>query len=128
MRDPSALLEDNTAPNALSPRESGLTELTTNVPVSALAGEPGDTKDYYVDISAGTSARTLVLTLDVGTGDPDLYAGQNFPPSADSADCQSVLSSGNDEECKITTLVEGRYYIRVLAYSSYSGAVLKATL
>ena len=128
MRDPSALVKDNTAPNALSLRESGLTELTANIPVSALSAEPGDTKDYYIDIGAGTSARTLVLTLDVGTGDPDLYAGQNFPPSADSDDCQSVLSSGNDEECKITTLVEGRYYIRVLAYSSYNSAVLKATL
>ena len=128
MRDPSAPVEDNTAPNALFLRESGVIELTANIPVSALSGEPSDTKDYYIDIGAETSTRTLLLTLDVGTGDPDLYAGQNYPPSADSADCQSVLSSGNNEECKITTLVEGRYYIRVLAYSSYSGAELKATL
>ena len=80
IRDTSAIVEDDTAPNALTHRESGLIDLTDNMPVSGLSGEPGDTRDYYIDVGAGT--RTLVVTLDVGSGDPDLYVSQIFPPSA----------------------------------------------
>ena len=126
MRGTSSIVGNNSVPSAFSLRESGLIELTANMPVSELSGEAGDTKDYYIDV--GADARTLVVTLDVSTGDPDLYVGRIFPPSTDNADCESVLSEGNDEECKINNLVEGRYYISVLAYSSYSGAALKATL
>ncbi|MDA8731755.1 pre-peptidase C-terminal domain-containing protein [Luminiphilus sp.] len=125
MKDTSTLVEDNSAPSAISLRESGLIELT-DMPVSGLSGETGDTKDYFIDVGAG--AQTLVVTLDVSSGDPDLYVGRTFPPSIDNADCESALSEGNDEECKINNPVEGRYYISVLAYSSYDGAVLKATL
>ncbi|MDA8679831.1 M43 family zinc metalloprotease [Luminiphilus sp.] len=124
MKDTSTLVGDNSAPSAISLRESGLIELT-DMPVSGLSGETGDTKDYYMDIGAGIS--TLVVTLEVSTGDPDLYVGRTFPPSIDNADCESALPEGNDEECKINNPVEGRYYISVLAYSSYDGAVLKAT-
>ena len=130
MRGTSTLVGDNSSLSAKSLRESGLIELFANMPVSGLSGEAGDTKDYYIDIETdiGAAARTLVVTLDVSTGDPDLYVGQTFPPSTDNADCESALSSGNDEECKISNLVEGRYYISVLGYSSYSGAVLDATV
>ena len=124
-RDISTISDDNSASSAISLRESGLIELT-DMPVGGLSGETGDTKDYYIDIGPGVS--TLVVTLDVSTGDPDLYVGRIFPASTDNADCESVLSEGNDEECKINNPVEGRYYISVLAYSSYDGAVLKATL
>lgn len=123
-RDTSTISEDNSASSAISLLESGLVELT-DMPVGGLSGETGDTKDYYIDIGPGVS--TLVVTLDVSTGDPDLYVGRIFPASADNADCESVLSEGNDEECKINNPVEGRYYISVLAYSSYDGAALKAT-
>ena len=126
----STIVGYNSAPSSIFLRESGLIELTDNMPVDGLSGETGDTKDYYIDIETdiGAGANTLVVTLNVSTGDPDLYVGRIFPPSTDNADCESVLSEGNDEECKISNLVKGRYYISVLAYSSYSGAVLKATL
>ena len=120
------LVEGNSAPSATFSRESGLIELTANLPVTGLSGEIGDRKDYFIDVGVG--AQTLVVTLDVSTGDPDLYVGRTFPPSTNNADCESALSEGNDEECKINNPVEGRYYISVLAYSSYDGAVLKATL
>ena len=96
MSDTRTIIEDNSAPSAISIRESGLIELT-DMPVSGLSGETGDTKDYYMDIGAGVS--TLVVTLEVSTGDPDLYVGRTFPPSTDNADCESALSEGNDEEC-----------------------------
>ena len=85
MKDPSAPIVDNTAPSALSLRESGLIELTANLPVTGLSGEIGDRKDYFIDVGVG--AQTLVVTLDVSSGDPDLYVGQIFPPSTDNADC-----------------------------------------
>lgn len=125
MKDASTIIEDHSVPSAISLRESGLIELT-DMPVGGLSGETGDTKDYYIDIAAGI--KTLVVTLDVSTGDPDLYVGRTFPPYIDNADCTSDLPSGYSEECKIDNLVEGRYYISVVAYSSYSGAVLSAVL
>ena len=65
MKDTSTLVEDTSAPSAIFVRESGLVELTANIPVSGLSGEAGDTKDYYIDIETdiGAGANTLVVTL-----------------------------------------------------------------
>lgn len=107
--------------------QSEAVALSNGVAVTNLSAAIGESLDYYIDIPAGT--QTLRVTLGVnGNGDPDLYVDTRSPPPTTGAACQSVLAGGNSEKCVINRPTTGRYYIRVLAYSSYTDAVLTATL
>ena len=53
-------------------------QLTSGVPVTNLSGNQGENFHYYIDVPAG--ADELTITLDVGSGDPDMYVDTSFPP------------------------------------------------
>ncbi|MDG2461099.1 MAG: M12 family metallo-peptidase, partial [Luminiphilus sp.] len=103
------------------------TALTDGVAASGLSASAGIYSGYYIDVPANTSELTVALA--VAEGDPDLYVDTTFPPPTNSnAACRSTNSRGSNEECKISNPAEGRHYIRIYAYSSYSGATLTASL
>jgi hypothetical protein len=92
-----------------------------------LTASSGSESNFFIDVPANTPKLTVSLT--VTEGDPDLYVDTNSPPPLDgTAVCQSYNDSGSDEICTITNPVEGRYYIRVIAYDNYSGTTLTASL
>ncbi|TKR34033.1 peptidase M4 family protein [Luteimonas gilva] len=80
---------------------------------------------YTVSIPAGTTS--LVVNTSGGTGDADLYVRKNAAPTTTSYTCRPY-TSGNAETCTFTNPTAGStYYIRVRAYSTFSGVNLKAT-
>ncbi len=92
----------------------------------------GWSSTYTVAIPAGTTR--LVVNISGGTGDADLYVYRDTAPSSSvsgavntSTRCVPYLS-GNTETCTFTNPTAGTtYYIRVRAWSSFSGVNMKAT-
>ena len=99
-------------------------ELVSGVAVSGLSGAEDSDQYFFVDVLAGVES--LIVSLDVDSGDPDIYVDTDFPPPLTGAVCSSELAAGNDETCTITSPAEGRYYIRLRAYRAFSGASLTA--
>ncbi len=100
----------------------GVVVLNVNLP-SVSTGNWSST--YTVGIPSGTTK--LVVNTSGGTGDADLYVRRNAAPTTSSYNCRPY-TSGNTETCTFTNPIAGStYYIRVRAYSSYSGVNLKAT-
>ena len=80
---------------------------------------------YTVSIPSGTTK--LVVNTSGGSGDADLYVRRDAAPTTSSFNCRPY-TSGNSETCTFNNPISGStYYIRVRAYSSYSGVNLKAT-
>ena len=113
----------SSASSAVTP--VAIDELTSGVAVSGLSGGTNSDRYFYIDVPA--DAATLTVALSVNSGDPDIYIDTDFPPPLSGAICSSYLSSGFDELCTINAPAEGRYYVRVRGYSTYSGASLVAT-
>jgi serine protease len=61
-----------------------------------------------------------------GSGDADLYVRFGSAPTDTTYACRPYLS-GNTETCTISAPSTGTYYIRVKAYSTFSGVTLTAT-
>ncbi|MBT6037778.1 MAG: hypothetical protein HOH17_00805 [Halieaceae bacterium] len=112
----------SSASNAVTP--ASVEELASGVAVSELSGAEGSDQYFFIDVLAGVD--NLIVSLDVNSGDPDIYVDTNFPPPLTGAACISDLPARNDETCTITSPAEGRYYIRLRAYSTFSSASLTA--
>ncbi|MCC2604538.1 PPC domain-containing protein [Planctobacterium marinum] len=100
---------------------SGETELTNGVAVTGLSGSTNDEQVFTLDVPAG--ATDLEFTMSGGSGDADLYVSFGSEPGTSSYDCRS-WNSGNSESCTISNVQTGTYYVKVHAYSTYSGASL----
>ncbi|WP_277928931.1 M4 family metallopeptidase [Luteimonas aquatica] len=99
----------------------GATVLDVNLP-SVSTGNWSST--YTVSIPSGTTK--LVVSTSGGTGDADLYVRAGSAPTTSSYTCRPY-TSGNAETCTINNPASGStYYIRVRAYSSFSGVNVKA--
>ena len=70
-----------------------------------------------------TGASNLNFVISGGTGDADLYVKFGSAPTDTSYDCRPYLS-GNSETCSFTTPQVGTYYVRLKAFSSFSGVSL----
>ena len=103
---------------------SGGSTLTSGVPVSGLAGATGASLNYTIAVPAGRS--TLTVKIAGGSGDADLYVRFGSAPTDATYACRPYLS-GNNETCTISAPSTGTYYIRVKAYSTFSGVTLTAT-
>jgi len=102
----------------------GGSTLTSGVPVSGLAGATGASLNYTIAVPAGRS--TLTVKIAGGSGDADLYVRFGSAPTDATYACRPYLS-GNNETCTINAPSTGTYYIRVKAYSTFSGVALTAT-
>lgn len=79
---------------------------------------------YTLDVPAG--ATNLSFDMVGGTGDADLYVKFGSAPTSSSYDCRPY-KGGNTESCPITTAQEGTYFVKVVAYSAFSGVNLTAS-
>lgn len=73
---------------------------------------------------AGASALSIVTSG--GTGDLDMLVKRGQVPTAVVFDCSSG-GANNNESCNFNAPAAGTWYIRLQAFSAYSGATLVAT-
>ena len=95
--------------------------LSNGVTVTGLAASTGNSVNYTMSAPSGSSNLKFVITG--GTGDADLYVKYGSAPTDTVYDCRPYLS-GNEETCSFASPSSGTWYVRVKAYSSYSGVSL----
>ena len=78
---------------------------------------------YTMPVAAG---HTATFAISGGSGDADLYVRAGSAPTTSSYSCRPY-KVGNNESCTFTPGSNTTYYIRVNAYSSYSGVTLTGT-
>jgi serine protease len=76
---------------------------------------------FTMEVPAG--ATDLTFDMAGGTGDADLYVKFGLAPTSSSYDCRPY-AGGNSESCPISTAQAGTYYVKVVAYSAFSGVNL----
>ena len=95
--------------------------LTKGVAVTNLSATTGNSLNYTMAVPAGAS--NLTFTMSGGTGDADLYVKLGSAPTDTVYDCRPYLS-GNAETCTFAAPTAGTYYVRLKAFSSFSGVSL----
>ena len=95
--------------------------LTKGVAVTGLSATTGNSLDYTMAVPSGSS--NLTFTLSGGTGDADMYVKFGSAPTDSSYDCRPY-KNGNAETCTFASPGAGTWYVRVKAYSSFSGVSL----
>jgi pseudolysin/vibriolysin len=78
---------------------------------------------YTLAVAAG---KTATIKIAGGTGDADLYVRAGSAPTTSSYNCRPYLT-GNNETCTFTPSSATTYYIKVRAYSTFSGVTLTGT-
>ena len=96
--------------------------LTNGVAVTGI-NQPtaGSSVNYTLVVPAGATGLKFVTSG--GTGDADLYVKFGSAPSDTVYDCRSNGGT-NAETCNIATAQAGTYFVRMKAYSAFSGAAL----
>ena len=92
-------------------------ELENGVTVSGLGASQGNDINYTMDVPAG--ATNISFTMSGGSGDADLYVKYGSAPTDSSYDCRPY-KNGNSETCTGTNS-GGTYFVRIKAYSTFSG-------
>ena len=101
------------------------TTLCNGSSVSGLAASAGNwTSTYTLDVPAGAS--NLSFSIAGGSGDADLYVRLGSAPTTSSYSCRPYLN-GNNETCTFSAPTAGRYYVRIRAYSTFSGVTLSTS-
>jgi len=77
--------------------------------------------NFTMEVPAG--ATDLTFNMSGGTGDADLYVKFGSAPTSNSYDCRPY-KNGNAESCPISNVQAGTYYVKVVAYSAFSGVSL----
>ncbi|MBO9883623.1 S8 family peptidase [Xanthomonas sp. D-109] len=125
----AGLLDANAAVTAAQSGGSGgggggsSNELQDGVAVTGLSASSGSSLNYTVKVPSGASS--LVVTTSGGSGDADLYVRFGSAPTDSAYDCRPY-KNGNNESCTFNSPQAGTYYVRVKAYSTFSGLSLKA--
>lgn len=102
------------------PPPPGDNKLTNGVPVSGLSASRGEDILYTLDVP--DNAKNISFNISGGSGDADLYVRFGSEPTDSSYDCRPYRN-GNNESCS-GSQVGGTYYVRVKAYSNFSGVSL----
>ncbi len=98
--------------------------LANGVPVAGLSAPAGNQAYYKLEVPAGASS--LTVTLQGGTGDADLFVKRGVEPTDVVFDCVSASATSN-ETCSIATPQAGTWFVRIVAFSAYSGVTLTGT-
>jgi PKD repeat protein len=99
----------------------GGTVLTRGVPVTGLTATTGNSLNYTMVVPAGST--NLTFTTSGGTGDVDMYVKFGSAPTDTVYDCRP-FAGGNAETCTFAAPSAGTWYVRLKAYSTFSGVSL----
>jgi serine protease len=119
--DNGGLTNTTTRSVTVSTGGGGGTVLSNGVAVTGLAATTGNSLNYTMVVPAGASGLKFVTSG--GTGDMDMYVKFGSAPTDSSYDCRPY-ANGNAETCNIATAQAGTYYVRLKAYSSFTGLSL----
>ncbi|GAB3744394.1 S8 family peptidase [Lysobacter olei] len=95
--------------------------LTKGVAATNLSAATGAELVYTLVVPTGAS--NLAITMSGGTGDADMYVKFGAPATDSSYDCRPY-KTGNAESCTFAAPSAGTYYVRLKAYSAFSGVSL----
>ncbi|NQZ11888.1 MAG: M4 family metallopeptidase [Algicola sp.] len=101
----------------IDPPNNELRNWVTETGLSASKG-----KDLIYTMQMPKHVTNIKFDMSGGTGDADMYVKFGSAPTDNSYDCRPY-KSGNVETCNPTSK-DGTYYVRVKAYSSFSGVSL----
>ena len=96
--------------------------LQNGVAKNNLSANSGSELNYTFSVPSG--ATNIKIAMSGGSGDADLYVKRGSQPTDNSYDCRPY-ASGNNESCDGSQ--SGTYYVRLKAYSNFSGVTLKAS-
>lgn len=96
-------------------------ELENGVAKTGISGASKSQQFFTMEVPQG--ATNLSFTTSGGTGDADLYVRYGSKPTLDTHDCKSTNSSSN-EQCNISAVQTGTYYVMVEAWNAISGVSL----
>lgn len=91
---------------------------------SNLSATRGNWLNYEIDVPAGRSL--LSVAISGGSGDADVYVRRGANPTTSTYDCRPYRT-GNSETCNISNPGSGTWFVRVRAFSSFSGVSLQAS-
>lgn len=103
------------------PPPPGDTELANGVTETGLSGAQGDQDFFFLDVPAGSTNLSFVLSG--GSGDADMYVKFGSKPTTSSYDCRPYRN-GNNETCNISNVQGGTYWVMLRGYTSYSNTTL----
>ena len=95
--------------------------LTKGVTVTGINQTSGNSVNYTLVVPAGST--NVTFTMSGGTGDADMYVKLGSAPTDSVYDCRPY-KSGNAETCTFASSTGGTYYVRLKAYSTFSGVSL----
>jgi leucyl aminopeptidase len=95
--------------------------LQNGVPATNQSATTGNSITWVMNVPSG--ATNLKFVTSGGTGDMDMYVKFGSAPTDTVYDCRPY-ASGNAETCNIATAQAGTYYVRLKAYSTFSGVSL----
>ncbi len=114
-------LVQNTFGSNPPPPPGGDNELQNGVPVTGLSASRGEEIVYTMEVPSG--ATDINFEISGGSGDADLYVKFGSAPTDSAYDCRPY-KNGNAETCT-GDQSGGTYYVRVKAYSAFSGLTLQ---
>ncbi|WP_444998217.1 trypsin-like serine protease [Aliikangiella sp. IMCC44359] len=94
--------------------------LKNGVPATGLSASRGNDVVYTMEVPRG--ATNIMFDTSGGSGDADMYVKFGSTPTDSSYDCRPY-KNGNTESCT-GSQSGGTYYVRVKAYSTFSGVSL----
>ena len=106
-----------------TPPPTTSTVLENGVAKTDLTAVTGNDVVYTFDVPSG--ATNITFNMTGGTGDADMYVKFGAIPTDSAYDCRPY-KTGNVESCTGTS-TGGTYYVRVKAYSTFSGVSLTAS-
>lgn len=114
----------NTLTQTISVSDGSSTEieLTKGQALTGQSAAINQESIYYIDVPANTT--NITMSISGGSGDADLYVKKNTIPTTNDYDCRP-FRNGNTESCNVSQ-GEGRYYVMLKAYSSYSNVTIMA--
>ena len=113
-----------TAPNGTTGTATVTNVLTNNTAVT-LSGPTNQTRDYYVNVPAGSSKITITSTGAASAEDIDIFL---FPPTGTTQLCSSEGANLNETCSANGPFTAGLYRVRVVSFTAYNNATLRATV
>lgn len=95
--------------------------LTKGVAKTNLSAAAGTSLNYTMTVPAGST--NLTFKMSGGTGDADMYVKFGSAPTNTVYDCRPFVS-GNAETCTFAAPSAGTYYVRLTAFTAFSGVSL----